>query len=46
LEELKSNGYHLVEAKVNFIVYWTDEDKKIEVKIILPELRFEKKIIF
>jgi len=43
LEELKGNGYQLKEAKVNFVVYWTDEDKNIEVKIILPELLFERR---
>jgi ATP-dependent DNA helicase RecQ len=42
IEKLKNNGFELKEAKVNFIVYWTDDDKKIEVKIVLPELHFEK----
>ena len=42
ITELKNNGFELKEAKVNFIVYWTDEDKKIEVKIVLPELQFKK----
>jgi ATP-dependent DNA helicase RecQ len=42
LAEIKNNGFELQEAKVNFIVYWTDDDKKIEVKIVLPELHFEK----
>lgn len=42
LIEIKNSGFELKEAKVNFIVYWTDEDKKIEVKIVLPELNFEK----
>jgi len=40
--ELKKNGFILKEGKVNFIVYWTDDDTKIEVKIVLPELLFEK----
>jgi len=44
ISEKKKSGYELKEAKVNFIVYWTDEDKKIEVKIVLPELHFEKSI--
>ena len=43
LAEIKKNGFELKEAKVNFIVYWTDDDKKIEVKIVLPELHFEKR---
>ncbi|MBC7407213.1 MAG: RecQ family ATP-dependent DNA helicase [Arcicella sp.] len=44
MAELKRNGFELKEAKVNFIVYWTDEDKKLEIKIILPELLFEKEM--
>lgn len=40
--EIKNNGFELKEAKVNFIVYWTDDEKKVEVKIILPELYFER----
>jgi ATP-dependent DNA helicase RecQ len=42
LAEIKKSGFELKEAKVNFIVHWTDDDKKIEVKIVLPELHFEK----
>lgn len=44
IEKIKNNGFELKEAKVNFIVYWTDDDKKTEVKIVLPELHFEKRI--
>jgi len=42
LVEIKKSGFEMKEAKVNFIVYWTDHDKKNEVKIVLPELHFEK----
>jgi ATP-dependent DNA helicase RecQ len=42
ISEKKKSGYEMKEAKVNFIVYWTDDVKKIEVKIVLPELHFEK----
>lgn len=42
LAEIKNNGFEFKEAKVNFIVHWTDDNKKIEVKIVLPELYFEK----
>jgi len=45
IAKLKKKGFELKVAKVNFIVYWTDEDKKIEVKIVLPELHFEKSYI-
>lgn len=44
ITEIRKNGFELKRAKVNFIVHWTDPDKNIEVKIILPELHFEKKI--
>ncbi|MEO8769053.1 MAG: RecQ family ATP-dependent DNA helicase [Ferruginibacter sp.] len=42
LAEIKKNGFELREAKVNFIVHWKAEDKEQEVKIILPELHFER----
>lgn len=42
LTEIKANGFHLREARVNYIVYWKDDEKNIEVKIVLPELQFEK----
>jgi ATP-dependent DNA helicase RecQ len=42
IESVKQKGYHLKEARVNFIVYWKKEDTNQEVKIILPELYFEK----
>lgn len=45
LSEIKQSGFLLKEAKVNFIVYWTNDDHKIEVKIVLPELHFEKHTI-
>jgi len=39
---MKENNYELKSAKVNFIVYWQKEGEEKEVKIILPELYFEK----
>jgi ATP-dependent DNA helicase RecQ len=42
IETQKQKGYHLKQAKVNFIVYWKKEDAKQESKIILPELYFER----
>jgi len=42
IETQKQKGYHLKQAKVNFIVYWKKEDTEREVKIILPELYFER----
>ncbi len=43
LENMKTTNYELKSAKVNFIVYWYNEETEQEVKIILPELYFEKK---
>jgi len=40
IEIEKQRGFHLKEAKVNFIVYWKKEGTEIEIKIILPELIF------
>lgn len=42
IESVKQKDYHLKQAKVNFIVYWLKEDAEQEVKVILPELYFEK----
>jgi ATP-dependent DNA helicase RecQ len=42
IEAVKQKGFNLKQAKVNFIVYWKKEDAEQEVKIILPELYFER----
>ena len=44
-EGLEKNGFKVTKAKVNFILYWKPQDvdeKDIEIKIVLPELLFEK----
>ncbi len=43
IESMKTKNYELKSAKVNFIVYWKKEDTGQEIKIILPELLFERK---
>ncbi len=42
IESAKKKGYHLKQVRVNFIVYWKKEDEEQEIKIILPEVFFEK----
>jgi len=42
VEAVKQKGFHLKQAKVNFIIYWKKEDALQESKIILPELYFER----
>ena len=42
IEAVKQKGFQLKQAKANFIVYWKKEDTEREVKIILPELYFER----
>ena len=42
IEHFIQQGYHLKNIKVNFIVYWLKEGTEKEVKIILPEIYFEK----
>ena len=41
---MKEKNYELKSASVNFIVYWLKEGAEQEVKVILPELYFEKKL--
>ena len=43
IESMKQRNYELKSAKVNFIVFWLKEGSEEEVKIVLPELIFEKK---
>jgi ATP-dependent DNA helicase RecQ len=31
-------GFRVAKAKVNFMVYWKDEDKQKEVIVVLPRL--------
>jgi ATP-dependent DNA helicase RecQ len=45
IESMKQKNYELKKAKVNFIVYWLKEGGEQELKIILPELYFERKNI-
>lgn len=42
ITERQQKGFRLSDAKVNFIVYWKDEKKATEVKIILPKIILTK----
>ncbi|PWT71235.1 MAG: RecQ family ATP-dependent DNA helicase [Bacteroidetes bacterium] len=43
IERIKEKNYELKRAKVNFVVYWLKEGTEQEVKIILPEIYFERR---
>lgn len=40
--KLKGNGYQLKKAQVHFIVHWTKVDTHNEIRIVLPEVEFER----
>lgn len=42
IDNLREMNYILKSAKVNFIVYWLKEGSEQEMKIVLPELYFER----
>jgi len=42
LQNRLSKGFRIQEAKINFIIYWKDEAKEKEIKIILPQLLLVK----
>ena len=42
IEAIKQSGYLPKDAKVNFILFWKKEDSEHEIKIILPEVCFER----
>ncbi|NOX47453.1 MAG: hypothetical protein GXO89_10815 [Chlorobi bacterium] len=45
-DSLENRGYQLTESKIRFILFWKSNnenaDEEKEIKIILPELYFEK----
>jgi ATP-dependent DNA helicase RecQ len=43
IDELRSRGYRLTGARVNFLLYWQKEDSDREFQILLPELFFESR---
>jgi len=42
IEELRKLGYHVKSANVNYVLYWRKEGAGEDIKIILPEISFEK----
>ncbi len=42
IEALQAKNYQLKSARVNFITYWKGADSEKEIKIVLPEVLFEK----
>lgn len=42
-EELQNKNYAISEVKINFILFWKNEETEKEVKIVLPEIYLIKK---
>jgi len=42
IENYKSMGYVPLEAKAHFIAFWKNAEMKVETKIVLPEIVFER----
>ena len=42
IEDYKGMGYVPLEAKAHFIAFWKNAEMKIETKIVLPEIVFER----
>jgi ATP-dependent DNA helicase RecQ len=42
ITSFETKGYKLKSAVINYIIYWKKEDSDNEIKIILPEVRFQK----
>jgi ATP-dependent DNA helicase RecQ len=43
IQSMRERNYELKSAKVNFILYWLKVGEEKEVKIVLPELYFERR---
>ena len=44
LEQVQRSGYEPLFARVNFIVYWRREAAEREIRVVLPELHFQRKV--
>lgn len=42
IDAYEKKGYKLASAEINYVVYWQKEDTELDIKIILPELKFKK----
>lgn len=42
VENMKERNYEMKQANVNFVVYWLKEESDKEVKVVLPEVYFER----
>lgn len=45
MEKEKSKGFSPKSAKVNFVVFWYNEDHGREYKIVLPEVLLERRVV-
>lgn len=43
IEDYRQKGYILTKCNVNHIIYWMKEDSEKEIKILLPEVWFERR---
>lgn len=43
IESMRRDNYELKQAKVNFVVHWTDAKTNHEFMVVLPELLFRRK---
>jgi ATP-dependent DNA helicase RecQ len=44
IETMKEYGYVPKKARIGFIVYWKKENTENEIRIILPEIHFERAV--
>lgn len=44
LNRFQQNGFELVSGKVEYIVFWYDKETDREYKVIVPRVRFQKKL--
>jgi ATP-dependent DNA helicase RecQ len=43
IENLHTAGYEIKDIRVNYIIFWKKDNDDQEIKIILPELVFQRK---
>lgn len=46
IDDMKTKNFELKSIKINFIVYWLKEGYEKEIRVILPEVYFQKSLPF
>ncbi len=44
LERSRQQGYFPTQARINWIVFWKNDDMERDIRVLLPEIEFERRV--